>query len=181
MFIIYRLSKCLQGTFTQNPEKLPNPSKCPSKNKPPESKGCPGCCLCAEWPLSKARRPACSRQVSVFVVFVRFSQWGPSFRLNTIIFHDSHTSENCICQKALGHSGGSCLEFKKQKKRHVKCSEKTRGEECYELCSEQFSSTVLIGPIFRLQYLAESIMQFIFPQADTNDLTQSQFIFMELN
>jgi hypothetical protein len=33
----------------------------------------------------------------------------------------------------------------------------------------------------RLQYLAGSIMQFIFLQADTNDLTQSQFIFMELN
>lgn len=55
--------------------------------------------------------------------------------------------------------------------------EKQEGKECYELCSEKFGLTALIGPIFRLQYLAGSIMQFIFPQADTNDLTQSQFIF----
>lgn len=56
-----------------------------------------------------------------------------------------------------------------------------REQECYELCSEKIFSTVLKGPIFRLQYLARSIIQFIFPQADTNALTLSQFIFMELN
>ena len=52
-----------------------------------------------------------------------------------------------------------------------------RWGKCYELCSEKFSSTVLIGPIFRLEYLAGSVMQFIFSRQTTHNLTQSQFFF----
>lgn len=71
--------------------------------------------------------------------------------------------------------------LRNRKKGTLYTVKEAEGEECYELCSEKFSSTVLIGPIFRLQCLAGSIMQFIFPQADTQDLTRSQSIFMELN
>lgn len=49
-----------------------------------------------------------------------------------------------------------------------------RWGKCYELCSEKFSSAVLIGPIFRLQSLAGSAMQFIFSRQTTHNLTQSQ-------
>lgn len=49
-----------------------------------------------------------------------------------------------------------------------------RWGKCYELCSEKFSSAVLIGPIFRLQSLAGSVMQFIFSRQTTHNLTQSQ-------
>lgn len=60
-------------------------------------------------------------------------------------------------------------------------AKKREGKECYELSSETFSSTVPTGPIFRLQCLAGSVTQFIFSPTDTNDLTQSQLIFMEIN
>lgn len=76
---------------------------------------------------------------------------------------------------------GSLSELKKQEKRHIMCKEKQKWGKCYELCSENFNLTVLIRPIFRLQYLAGSIQQFIFPLADMNDLIQTQMIFMKLN
>lgn len=114
-------------------------------------------------------RGKCSWSELVFVAFVRFSQ-GVSTSGQV-----QWSFVRLINQKVLYHRGLGCSRtptcgWGNRNKSRLHAGREAGGEECDESRPEKFSSTVLIGSIFRLQYLAGPIMQFIFPQEDTNDL-----------
>lgn len=93
-----------------------------------------------------------------------------SFRSSTRTFRASHKSEKCSTTAGWVVPGGSHLWLRKQKQSRLHAGREAGGKQADESRSEKFSPRVLIGSIFRLQYLAGPIMQFIFPQEDTNDL-----------
>lgn len=169
-FATQTLSKCLQRTSAHIPEKnlLMNKSFL-AKSKAAEFKGCPGCCLCPVWFFSEARGARYRRPGLAFVAFVRFSQGGaPSDQVQGPFVHLINL-KSAAPQRA-GLFRGSHLWLRKQKQSRLHAGREAGGKQADESRSEKFSPRVLIGSIFRLQYLAGPIMQFIFPQEDTNDL-----------
>lgn len=77
-------------------------------------------------------------------------------------------------ERVTSQGAGSCSGLppgaEKKTKSWLSAGREAGGEECDESGSETFSPTVLIGSIFRLQYLAGPITQSVFPHEDTNDL-----------
>lgn len=125
-----------------------------------------GFCRCPVWLF---QRPRAQVQPSAVCGLCEVYTGTLPLRSSTVIFHASHKSEKPLHHRGLGFSGAPTWGWGSRNKSRLPAGREAGGEECDESCSEKFSPTVLTGSIFRLQYLARPIMQFIFPQDDTND------------